>query len=681
MKLVKRLKNSSWKIPVLLLLLTILAYGLLIPTLGFYFDDWPVIYMIQSGADFQEFYQYDRPFSAWTYVVTAPIFGTSSILWHTFTLLLRWLTSWLLWWVLKLIWPNHEREAAWIALLFSVHPVFLQQSIAVAYSQHFITYALFFLSCGTMLAALQKPTRAWLLFAISTISAILHIFTMEYFWGLELVRPLLLWLFLTNQGTPKENKNKQTIFRWLPYMAIIIIAVIWRVVFYSQNFTDGNDPNSLRLLTLVKTTPLKGVAHFSEMVIRDFIFLMLSTWSRTIQPGLIKIDASVLGFSWVLVVLSIIILWIYRTRLAPSPGNDSSQVDSIWIRQACVLGIVIFITGTLPVWMTDKSISIGMYSDRFALPGMWGASVLLLGVISLVGVSRRYQSVILSIMIGLAVGAHFRVANDYRWDWTNQQRFFWQLYWRAPELEPQTSIFSDGTIFTYLGDYPTAFAINAFYGPDNDSTELSYWFIELDSGFHNDPVSYLDGFAFNKSLRNFSFKGNSLKSIVLYYDPKGGNCLWILDDSDVANKEIPSLTWDALPLSDLNRIETNSQLENQSFQAIFGKEPDLQWCKYFQKAESARQEGLWNEIINISTTVDELGLSPNNKLEWLPFIEAYAQVGKWREAGELTLSAYESAPLKRNTFCSVWGSFNESNMGAGIDQSSLNDIFASLSCQ
>jgi hypothetical protein len=284
-------------------------------------------------------------------------------------------------------------------------------------------------------------------------------------------------------------------------------------------------------------------------------------------------------------------------------------------------------------------------------------------------------------MIGLAVGAHFRVANDYRWDWTNQQRFFWQLYWRAPDLEPHTSIFSEGTIFTYLGDYPTAFAINAFYGSKGVSTELPYWFIELDSGFQNDPVSYLDGYAINKTLRNYSFRGNSLKSIVLHFDPKGGNCLWILDESDVVNKEIPSLTWDALPLSDLDRIDTNGQIKNQSFQGIFGKEPDLQWCKYFQKADSAHQNGLWNEIINIHTTVDELGLSPNNKLEWIPFIEAYAQVGKWREAGELTLTAYERAPLKRSSFCSLWSSFRESDMGKGVDQNVVDDVFATLSCQ
>jgi len=636
MELVKRCQNSKWTVPVLLLLLTIL---------------------------------------------TAPILGTSPFLWHTFTLLLRWLTSWLLWWVLKLIWPNHIKEATWAALLFSVHPVFLQQSIAVAYSQHFITYALFFLSCGTMLAAVQKPRCPWLLIGISIISAILHIFTMEYFWGLELIRPLLLWLAFTNQGTTKENRIKQTIFRWLPYLAILITAVVWRVGFYSLNFEAGDDPNSLRLLTMLKTTPFDGIIHFIEMVTRDFIYVMVTVWSSTIQPDLINLERNILGFSWILVALSLLILWIYRTRFTTSEANDQTQIDSSWIRQAIVLGIIIFIAGTLPVWITDKSITSGMYADRFALPGMWGASILLVGLLSLIGISSKPRSVILSIMIALAIGSHFRVSNDYRWDWTNQQRFFWQLYWRAPELEPKTPIFSDGTIFSFVGEYPTAFAINTFYVSENSSTELPYWFIELDSGFHNDPASYLNGYTLSKSLRNYSFRGYSLESIVLYYNPYGGNCLWLLDERDGFNMDIPSLTRDALPLSVLSRISGDDNSKNSPSKTIYGNEPEHNWCFYYQNATAARQDNDWEEIIQIKSTVNELGHNPNNKLEWIPFIEAYAQVGLWEDARELTISAYERAPVTRKTFCNLWSSYTEFNMEAGIDQYTITDVISSLGCQ
>ena len=91
--------DAWWSVPLGLLVVTVLAYGLLIPFLGYYFDDWPVIWMTKNGSDFWEFYTYDRPFSAWTYVLTAPLFGLRPLGWHVFTLLLRWLTSWASWWV------------------------------------------------------------------------------------------------------------------------------------------------------------------------------------------------------------------------------------------------------------------------------------------------------------------------------------------------------------------------------------------------------------------------------------------------------------------------------------------------------------------------------------------------------------------------------------------------------
>ena len=90
-------------VPVIFLLLVIASFGLLIPKLGFYWDDWPVIFMTQNqgNAGFWAFYQYDRPFSAWTYILAAPILGTRPIGWHIFSLILRWLTVVFAWLALQ----------------------------------------------------------------------------------------------------------------------------------------------------------------------------------------------------------------------------------------------------------------------------------------------------------------------------------------------------------------------------------------------------------------------------------------------------------------------------------------------------------------------------------------------------------------------------------------------------
>lgn len=83
-----------WVTALALLILLILGFGLMIPWLGFYWDDWPIVLAarLQGVSAFWEYYRLERPFSAWTYVATIPILGTTPLVWNIFTLLLRWLT-------------------------------------------------------------------------------------------------------------------------------------------------------------------------------------------------------------------------------------------------------------------------------------------------------------------------------------------------------------------------------------------------------------------------------------------------------------------------------------------------------------------------------------------------------------------------------------------------------------
>jgi len=154
-----RLSLNERAVPAALLFITVVSFGLIIPWLGFYWDDWPVIYLTQTEgtSGFWDFYQYDRPFSAWTYIVFAPLLGTSPQAWQIFTLLLRGLTAVFLWESLRLIWPEKPRQLFWVALLFAVCPIFGQQFVAVAYSQHWICYLLYFCSIYFLHQFLIEP--------------------------------------------------------------------------------------------------------------------------------------------------------------------------------------------------------------------------------------------------------------------------------------------------------------------------------------------------------------------------------------------------------------------------------------------------------------------------------------------------------------------------------------------
>jgi hypothetical protein len=83
---------------------------------------------------------------------------------------------------------------------------------------------------------------------------------------------------------------------------------------------------------------------------------------------------------------------------------------------------------------------------------------------------------------------------------------------------------------------------------------------------------------------------------------------------------------------------------------IFGPEPDHSWCYYYQQAELALQEGKWEKILQIGDQVDQLKLHPNDRIEWVPFLQAYAINGDEKEFKE-TATKIDSSPFARRETC------------------------------
>ena len=69
--------------------LTVLAHGLLIPWLGFYWDDLPKSWFLHlfGPMGFWKVYQVDRPFLPWIYMLTTPILGVTPLGWQILGLL------------------------------------------------------------------------------------------------------------------------------------------------------------------------------------------------------------------------------------------------------------------------------------------------------------------------------------------------------------------------------------------------------------------------------------------------------------------------------------------------------------------------------------------------------------------------------------------------------------------
>ncbi len=195
----KSISFSSRSVPAFLLVVSILSFGLLLPELGFYWDDWAKILVARLWGlpAYFQYYAGDRPLSSWTHILFTPLLGYAPLGWHILTLALRWLSAWGMNWCLNQIWPWARRQNLVAALLFLVYPVFVSQPAAVTFHQQWIQYALFFLSIGLMLLAQRArhkgPAAYWSLTGFSLLAMLGQLSVTEYFVTLELLRPLLLW--------------------------------------------------------------------------------------------------------------------------------------------------------------------------------------------------------------------------------------------------------------------------------------------------------------------------------------------------------------------------------------------------------------------------------------------------------------------------------------------------------
>ena len=185
---------------------------------------------------------------------------------------------------------------------------------------------------------------------------------------------------------------------------------------------------------------------------------------------------------------------------------------------------------------------------------MFGASLLCVSVLLWIAQRRLQQAVLLGVLVAFALGMHLRTGNDFRWNWTEQLRFFWQLAWRAPALQPDTAIVLEEDPIPNQGLFSTSAAINLLYPqPDEDRPTLAYWVYTLlprYAGGIPAPIKI----HFQTSFRTLSFKSDAPASILVEYHPVRGNCLWVLDSTHAEDPYLSDLVRDYLPASSLGRI-------------------------------------------------------------------------------------------------------------------------------
>lgn len=637
--------STFWLQGVELLVICLAAYGLLIPSLGFYWDDWPAIVLAKtrSLSAFWDYCSFDRPLSAWTYIVGTWLLGTKPANWHIFTLLMRWLTVFIFLGLLDQIWPANKKINFWTAALLAVYPAFNLQPIALTFSQHFITSTFFMLSLVLMTYAIRRSAfRVWLIIA-ALIFQILHMVTVEYFIGLELLRPVIIFLLLVKGHSDWKKRVKEVMIQWLPYFLALSAFTFWRLFIYQVEI----DPNAPRLIFSLQSDLSGTLIGLLNTSVRDFFYVVFLSWQNTMPLESFVFNDRFTLFSWGTAVLLFSALLILHRRdqrhknIQPTISGDAAR---LWI------GAYAILVGFLPAWFTGRDVFSGLYGMRFALPAIIGASIFLVGLIQILLRTEQQKLVLFCLLVSLSVSYHLRNANIFRLDWQAQRAYYWQLFWRAPGLESGTSIFTNGTVSKYVGNYSSASAINTLYAQPGQGQQ-DHWVFEYGRDFLLDHIdAYLNGTTMQGSMRSLNYTGSS-QDVLVVVKPVD-YCLWLLTPQLKNVKGISTSYRQFYSLTNLDVIRQASDLPPD--EGIFGSEPAQDWCYFYQKIELVSQQQDWETVISLWQQAQELGYMPKNRFELISVINAYARLGMWQPAQQLTVEGSRLQFSVKDAYCDLW---------------------------
>src|SRR5512135_3700138 len=95
----KAVRFTAKSAPVVFALVTVVAYGLLVPFTGFYWDDWPFAWIARflGPADFIPAFAGFRPFLGPIFFATTSVLPPDPLLWQVFALFIRFLAALAAW--------------------------------------------------------------------------------------------------------------------------------------------------------------------------------------------------------------------------------------------------------------------------------------------------------------------------------------------------------------------------------------------------------------------------------------------------------------------------------------------------------------------------------------------------------------------------------------------------------
>ena len=625
--------KSSFYFFLLLAFVGALVYLPLADKLGYYKDDWFLIFdaHTQGAQFFHEIYRIDRPARAYVMELTYSLFGDRVLPYHLSAYAYRLLASWALYSALRMVWPRYRTPNFLIALLFLIYPGFLSQLNPIDYQAQLLSLLLAVSSIAFTVKALQtqklSPRVTWT--GLSIVTGILYLALVEYMIGLELLRlSLIVQLVFRENGKTFQEHVQRVVRLWLPFLSAPLVFLIWRFFFFESERRATDLSSQFGQLF---ASPLSGLWWLVNWM-QDAFRVVFLAWAVPFNNLVftLRLRDFLVGTGLSIVIVLLILLTL--RKLASKPFED--EIDSDWKKQTLIIGVITALVALLPVIIANRHVDFGDYS-RYALASAAGVGMILTVLILSIG-SAYLRMTIIAFLVFVATFTHYANAAHAAEESASVQDFWWQVVWRAPDIQPGTTLVANYPVGNIQEDYFIWGPANLIYYPEKQN-QIPIT-ITLPAAVLTDEV-VLQILA-NRGEETPLRRGNELTrdfgNVLIMTQASENSCVRLIDGRS------PDLS-----IHDPHRIlliASNSKLDKViadgeqmvPLAVIFGDEPEHNWCYYYQKAALARQRGDWESVARFEAEAAELGLHPNDQIELMPFLQAYAFLGDQKQVKGLS---------------------------------------------
>ncbi len=619
----KRLPDSL-RAPLLIVAVTLLTYGVLLPYLGFYRDDWYLLVTAQSEgpAGIISLFQIDRPLLGFFYAGAYRLLGENPLAWQLATLLLRVIGNLAFWRLLRMTWPTRKAEVLGIALLFSVYPGYSVQPNAGVYSTDLAANAAALLSISLLLVSMRTriPTARVLLSLAAGALELMYLGIFESAIGMEVARLAFVWYLIWKREVGAVWRTTLKAFKAdLPYLLLAMGFLFWRLVIFQST---RRATNLGVLLGRYGDLPVRSALSIGVETLKDIFETTVLSWTVPFYQFVSGAAYRDLAIATLVAACVLGLILVLAVR-APTARLDRDAEHAGAPLEMAAIGAVITLFALLPIDLAGRNVLFADQWDRYTLYASSGVA-LLVGAAVFQFLRGRARTVVILAFVGMSVYVHYFSAAHYRDSWTQQRDLWQQLVWRAPGIRTGSMLF----VSLPKGGYQEGYEI---YGPAN---MIYFPRAPLQIGADVINAATAANLQLQKNRqhydRNVLVEDNYRNALVAIY-PTSGSCLHVLDGRKI---EIPGLVEDSLAAevalySRIDRIEVAAQ--PPQLPAWLGGYSPPPWCRYYQRMDLARQAGNWGEVARLADEALSKDLTPEDVSEWMPALEAYATLGQLPE--------------------------------------------------